>query len=123
MNKINILVVDDKKIIGDLFELTLGYGGHNIVWANNFEQAVELVQNQIFDIAFIDIVIPEKDGISILAEIKSVVPALPVIMMSGYSLEEKRNHLEELGATACLRKPFEIDEVRKVIKSTIGKEI
>ncbi len=50
------------------------------------------------------------------------MPKLPIVMMSGYSVEEKRSKAKELGAVTCLKKPFEMEDVKKVIKVVIGKE-
>lgn len=123
MDKIKVLVVDDKKIIGDLFDFTLGYGGHDITCVNTAEEAIDAVNNEEFDIAFLDIVMPEKDGVSLLEDIKTIRPNLAVVMMSGYSVDEKRKRANELGAVTCMKKPFEMDDVRKVVKEAIGKDI
>ena len=123
MEKLNILVVDDKKVIGDLFDFTLGYSGHAITVVDNTGAALNAVKGKNFDIVFLDIVMPEKDGVDTLKEIKELSPALPVVMMSGYSVEEKKEKAKELGAVACLTKPFEIEDVIKIIKIAIGKEI
>ena len=123
MEKIRILVIDDKKIIGDLFAFTLGYSGHTITVADHAAAAVEAVKNKEFDIAFIDIVMPGKDGVAIFKEIQAIVPKLPVVMMSGYSVEDKRNKARDLGAITCLKKPFEMEDVKRVIKVAIGKEV
>ena len=122
MEKIKILVIDDKKIIGDLFDFTLGYSGHQITVVDHAAAAVEAVKNKEFDIAFIDIVMPGKDGVAILQEIRAIAPKLPIVMMSGYSVEDKRNKARDLGAITCLKKPFEMDDVKRVIKVAIGKE-
>ena len=123
MEKIKILVIDDKKIIGDLFDFTLGYSGHKITVVDHAAAAVEVVKNKEFDIAFIDIVMPGKDGVAILQEIRAIAPKLPIVMMSGYSVEDKRNKARDLGAITCLKKPFEMDDVKRVIKAAIGKEV
>ena len=123
MDKIKALVVDDKKIIGDLFEFTLGYKGHDITWVANPNDALEKIKNENFDIAFVDIVMPDKDGIAVLREIRSINPGLPVVMMSGYSVLEKRIQSKDLGAIECMKKPFEMDDVRRVVKQAIGKDI
>lgn len=123
MDKIKALVVDDKRIIGDLFDFILGYSGHEIRVFQDATKALEAVKKEHFDIAFLDIVMPEKDGVDILAEMKSISPDLPVIMMSGYSVDERRNKAMDLGAITCLKKPFEMDDVREIVKSAIGKEI
>jgi CheY-like chemotaxis protein len=44
-------------------------------------------------------------------------------MMSGYSLDEKRQEARRLGAVDCLKKPFEVDDIRRVVKAAIGQEI
>ena len=123
MEKVKVLVVDDKKIIGDLFDFTLGYSGYDITVVDNAAAAIEAVKNKQFDIAFIDIVMPDKDGVSILQDIKGIAPKLPIVMMSGYSVEEKRSKAKDLGAVTCLKKPFEMDDVKKVIKVAIGKDV
>ena len=123
MEKVKVLVVDDKKIIGDLFDFTLGYSGYDITVVDNAAAAIEAVKNKQFDIAFIDIVMPDKDGVSILQDIKGITPKLPIVMMSGYSVEEKRSKAKDLGAITCLKKPFEMDDVKKVIKVAIGKDV
>lgn len=123
MDKIKVLVVDDKKVIGDLFEFTLGYSGHDIKWVDNAHDALELIKKEKFDVVFLDIIMPKADGVAILEELREIAPDLPVVMMSGYSVDEKRNRARDLGAITCLKKPFEMDDVRKIVKIAIGKEI
>ena len=123
MNKLKVLVIDDKKIIGNLFEFTLGYKGHFIKWVDNAKEALEVIQKESFDITFLDIVMPSRDGVTLLQEIKKIAPQLPVVMMSGYSLEDKRDRSKALGAVSCMKKPFEFEDVRKVIKTALGKDL
>ena len=122
-NRIKVLVVDDKKVIGDFFDFTLGYFGHDITVVHDPREAVKVAQQQDFDIAFLDIMMPEKNGVDVLREMKSVIPHLPVVMMSGYSLQEMKDEAMQLGAAWCLKKPFELDDVRLVMKTTLGKSI
>ena len=122
-NRIKVLVVDDKKVIGDFFDFTLGYFGHDITVVHDPREAVKVAQQKEFDIAFLDIMMPEKNGVDVLREMKSVVPGLPVVMMSGYSLQEMKDEAMQLGAAWCLKKPFELDDVRQVMKVTLGKNI
>ncbi len=120
--RLKILVVDDKKVIGDLFDFTLGYNGHIITVVDNATDALDAIKNQEFDIAFFDIVMPGRDGVELLRDVRTLSPKLPIVMMSGYSVEDKKQRAQELGAVTCLKKPFEIEDVKKVIKATIGKE-
>ena len=90
---------------------------------HNPEEVIETAKNGHFDIAFLDIIMPKKDGLEILSEIKKAIPELPVVMMSGYSVDEKRRQAEELGAVTCLKKPFDVTEIRGAIKLAVGKDI
>ena len=122
-NRIKVLVVDDKKVIGDFFDFTLGYFGHDITVVHDPREAAKTACEKDFDIAFLDIMMPEKNGVDVLRELKSVVPQLPVVMMSGYSLQEMKDKAMQLGAAGCIKKPFELDDVRQMMKVTLGKNI
>ena len=123
MKQLNILVVDDKKVIGDFFNLTMGYYGHHITVVHNLLETIQAVKKQQFDIAFMDVMMPGHDGVEVLKEVKAIAPKLAVVMMSGYSLDEKRQQATLLGAVDCLKKPFEVDDIRRVVKAAIGQEI
>lgn len=121
--RLKILILDDKRVIGDLFGFILGFNGHMICVFDDAQKALDALAKEKFDIAFLDIIMPGRDGLSVLKEMRAIAPQLPVIMMSGYFVEEKRHQAEELGALTCLEKPFEMDEVRQVVKSALGKDI
>jgi DNA-binding NtrC family response regulator len=122
-NRIRVLVVDDKKVIGDFFDFTLGFYGHDITVVRDPREALKTAREKHFDIAFLDIMMPQRNGVDVLREIKSVMPDLPVVMMSGYSLQEMKDEAMRLGACGCLKKPFELNDVRHVMKVTLGKGI
>jgi len=123
MRHLNILVVDDKKVIGDFFNLTMGYYGHHITVVHDKDHTLEAVKLNEYDIAFMDMVMPDQDGVEVLKEVKAINPQLPVVMMTGYSIEEKRKQAKQLGAVNCLKKPFEMEDIRRVVKEALGEEI
>ena len=122
-NPIKILVVDDKKVIQDFFDFTLGFYGHQITVVQDPALVGGLVKEKAFDIAFLDMVMPFKDGVEVLREIRVACPSLPVVMMSGYSVQEQKDEAVRLGAHGCLKKPFELEDVRKIIKQVIARDI
>jgi two-component system chemotaxis response regulator CheY len=81
------------------------------------------MKEKIFDIAFVDMVMPEKSGIQVLRDIMKILPDLPVVMMSGYSIQEQRDEAVRIGAKGCLKKPFELEDIRKVIKQVISRDV
>ena len=122
-NPIKVLVVDDKKVIQDFFDFTLGYYGHQITVVQDPKLVVPLIKATAFDIAFVDMIMPEKNGVEVLKDIKEACPQLPVVMMSGYSLQEQKDEAVRLGAVGCLKKPFELEDVRLLIKQVIARDI
>lgn len=123
MEKLRILVVDDKRVVGDMFDITLGYAGHQVTCVTNPDEAINLIKKEPFDIVFLDLIMPKTDGVDLLGKFRKLSPHLPVIIMSGYSVEDKWTRVKELGAVSCLRKPFEYEDVRKAVKEATGKEI
>jgi DNA-binding NtrC family response regulator len=123
LDKIKVLVIDDKQVIGDLFEFALRYEGHEVTFIKDPHQALEGIRSKEFDVAFVDLVMPDEDGVDVLSEIKKIKPSLPVVMMSGYAIEERRKKALECGAVCCINKPFELDEIRRVIQLATGKQI
>jgi len=122
-DKIKFLIIDDKKIMGDIFHATLSYIGHEIMVVQNGNDGIRLIKYKEFDVVFLDIMMPERDGVSVLEEIRGIEPELPVIMMTGFALEEQRQRTRELGAKGCLNKPFEMDDVRMAVKLALGREL
>ncbi|MGB2600970.1 MAG: response regulator [Candidatus Omnitrophota bacterium] len=118
MKEHKILVVDDNKDFADVF--------CDILKANDFKaeccyggaQAVELVKDGAYDIMFLDIRMPEMDGIQTLKEVKRIKPDTMVIMMTGYSVDEMVHQAIEEKASEIIYKPFEIEKVLGLIRST-----
>ena len=123
INPMKILVVDDKKVIQDFFDFTLGFYGHQITVVHDPKEVVSLIKEKTFDIAFLDMIMPEKNGVDVLKDIKAVCPQLPVVMMSGYSIQEEKDEAVRLGARGCLKKPFELEDIRQVIKQVIDRDV
>ena len=122
-DKIKVLVIDDNKIIGDVFNFFLGAAGHHIQVVTEPNKAFDILKEETFDIAFVDIIMPEINGLEVLERIKTISPELPIVMMSGFTVMDQQMKAKELGAVTCLKKPFISEDIRKVIKETIGKEI
>lgn len=112
-----ILVVDDNKDFADVFCDILKTNNYEVESCYSGAQAVELVRKKDFDIVFLDIRMPEMDGIETLKEVMKIKPATTVIMMTGYSVDELVHKALEEKASEIIYKPFEIDKVLSLIES------
>ena len=111
---IKVLVVDDEEIMRSLFTDILQDEGYSVTTLTNGMEAQERVKVEFFDIAFIDVHMPVMDGIKTLHVLKELSPKTAIAMtdsMPGDIIEES----QKKGALTCIRKPFDIKEVRSVI--------
>ena len=112
-----ILVVDDNKDFADVFCDILKSNSYKVESCYGGAQAVDLIKSEQFDILFLDIRMPDMDGIETLKTIKKIRPETTVIMMTGYSVDEMVHKALEEKASEIIYKPFEIDKVLTLIKS------
>jgi CheY-like chemotaxis protein len=111
-----ILVVDDEPVICRLFSRILTDKGYEVDRAANGLEAVKKAKEEDFDLVFLDIVMPKMDGLETCRALKALKPDLPIVIMTGYAVEEKIHEALRLGAIECVRKPFDIDAIVEVIK-------
>ncbi len=118
---IRVLVVDDEEYVRLSLRELLSYFGYQVVTATNGEDALRKLEQGRFDVAFVDVKIPEMNGIQLLARIKERFPDVSVIMMTGYATVENAIDAVKLGAYDFLRKPYDIEEVRVSINRLLEK--
>jgi len=105
----NILVVDDEKDILEVLKDILVEAGHRVAVSTNGKHAVELAENEPFDLLLTDLIMPDKEGISIIREIRKTDSSIAIIAMSGGGYAEPAFYLETaegFGADITLTKPF-----------------
>lgn len=109
------LVVDDTKSIRLLLTTCLETMGYEVSSAINGEEALKLFQNNDYDIAFIDIKMPEISGTEVLRRIRSLGNQVPVVIMTAFGTVKNAVECTKLNAVAYLQKPFTADKVRAVL--------
>jgi DNA-binding response OmpR family regulator len=118
MNKaLQILVVDDDKdnanSLAEIFELE----GHTVVRAHSGKDAITAFRSRNFDVAFMDIAMPEKNGVESFIEIRKFKPKARIYMMTGYSVEGLAEQALKQGALGVLHKPFDLSKVLCIVKA------
>ena len=120
-SEINILLVDDQvgmlETLGDI----LKERGYNVTMANDGSEALERAKETQFSLALIDIKLPGINGVETFKEIKKINPAIAVIMMTAYSVDELMRESIAEGACASIYKPFDPEKILKIIEDVIEK--
>src|SRR5688572_21375794 len=111
-DRTRILVVDDESSIRDLLSKTLTMDGYyDVDTATDGRSALERFHSHHYDLLIVDLKMPGMDGLSVIREAKRITPALPVIVVTGYSTEAAAIQAANLGVAGYLTKPFRITEV------------
>jgi DNA-binding NtrC family response regulator len=109
------LIVDDTKNIRLLLTTCLETMDYEVLSTVNGEEALKLFQSDNFDIAFIDIKMPEISGTEVLRRIRSMGNQVPVVIMTAFGTVKNAVECTKLGAVAYLQKPFTADKIRTVL--------
>jgi DNA-binding response OmpR family regulator len=117
---LRMLIVDDElgisESLKDYFELE----NYQVQTASSGNKALEILNNQNFDVVISDVRMPDGDGRFLLKSIRKMGPKKPiVIMMSGFSDLSIDEVLKE-GGTALLSKPFQPHELLEIVKQVTG---
>lgn len=115
-NKIEILVVDDELLIRDLLYDFLGTRGYTVHLAENGRQAVEMIDSVDFQVALLDLKMPEKSGLEVMEIIAEKKPFVPVILMTAFPSIDSAIESVKLGAFEYLVKPFKISMLEDVAR-------
>lgn len=115
MKPLNVLVVDDEPGIRELMSDALSESGCVVSCAENGVEAVARVAESHPDMVFLDIRMPRGDGITALKEIHKIWPELPVVLITGGADPETLKNVFELGASACLIKPFSLTDIAHML--------
>lgn len=116
----NILVCDDDKEIVSAIEIYLSKEGYNVLKAYNGEECIERLKQNTIHLVLLDIMMPKKDGIETIIEIRKQ-NSIPVIMLSAKSEDEDKIKGLDLGADDYVTKPFNPQELIARVRSSLRR--
>jgi DNA-binding NtrC family response regulator len=124
----NILVVDDEKLIRWSLKERLTREGHNVSEAEDGRSTAAALDAELPDLVLLDMKLPDTDGLTILRSIQERAPELPVIIITAYSTVDTAVEAMRLGAYDYISKPFDMDELTLTVKraleaSTLRREV
>jgi two-component system, NtrC family, response regulator PilR len=112
-----ILVVDDEQSMREMLAIMLTKDGYEVVAADSRTMAASVLARGPVGMVITDVRLPDGDGIEILRHVKAASPETPVIVMTAYGTTETAVAALKLGAHDYLIKPFDIDELKIVVRS------
>ena len=117
-----LLVVDDDRIIGTMIKATLGDLGYRVDAVSSGAAALErLAKDPDYALVLLDVIMPEKDGMEVYADLQERVPSIPVIVMSGFATEERYRYLVEEKQLPFIEKPFKPSSLAPLVREVIDQ--
>ena len=120
-----ILIMDDDNQLREMLKIMLENEGYNdIEVAESGYIGMKLIRKSHFDLVITDIIMPDKEGIEIIMEIKKDFPAMKIIAMSGGGKIGPDSYLvmaKHLGADKALAKPFLQSEIVNAVRELLGE--
>jgi diguanylate cyclase (GGDEF)-like protein len=123
MNNNKILVVDDDEIIAELLKINLIESGYRVNWASDGEKALDLIENEKFDLIILDIMLPGINGYELCSKLrkKEATILTPILMLSVKDKPPDKIIALKLGADDYITKPFDIDELIARVESLLHR--
>lgn len=118
----NILIVDDEQSYRQLLSLVFEGDGHTIRTASNGREALALLQIEPADVVISDVRMPDMDGIEMLSSLRETQPDLGVVLMTAFASVETAREAFKLGADDFIQKPFDVEELKLIVRKTLEKQ-
>jgi DNA-binding NtrC family response regulator len=115
LKKARVLLLDDEKEFVDVMKDRLELAGYTVAATYNIEQAMKAVQDGEYDVAIIDLIMPDTDGITAMHRVKIISPLLECIVLSGQGTLRMAVESMKQGAFDFLEKPCEHEVVTQII--------
>ncbi len=118
----NILVVDDEINMLQLFRKVLNKEGYQVTTVETAEEALQVIGTTLFDLVISDLALPGINGIDLFKAIRKDYPHLPFILITAYGTVESAVKAMKLGVYDYICKPFQMDELKIVIRKALHQE-
>jgi DNA-binding NtrC family response regulator len=117
-----ILVIDDEESIRKTIAMTLEHAGYIVDTAENGKKALEKAKADFFNLALIDIRLPDMEGTELLRSLEEATPKMVKIILTGFPTLQNAVRAISKGVDAYLIKPVDSDELLRLIKEHLEKQ-
>lgn len=120
----NVLIIDDEREVCTFFLHLLEGKGYCVKLGSNGKDFSAFIQQYSFDLALIDVKLPDTNGLELLKQLKAIQPSCKAIIMTGYSTVKTAVEAIKYGASDYIEKPFDdIDELEKTIEELLDNKL
>jgi DNA-binding NtrC family response regulator len=117
-----VLVIDDEAEIRESLETLLQLEGYAVSSAATGREGLTLLGERTFDIVLLDLALPDKNGMDVLAEIHLLNPLQPVIMITAYGTVENAVRAMQSGATNFIQKPWDNEKLLADVRAAVARQ-
>jgi DNA-binding NtrC family response regulator len=117
-----VLVIDDEAEIRESLETLLQLEGYAVSSAATGREGLTLLGERTFDIVLLDLALPDKNGMDVLAEIHMLNPLQPVIMITAYGTVENAVRAMQSGATNFIQKPWDNEKLLADVRAAVARQ-
>lgn len=116
---LSVLVIDDEPMVADVFRTFLEASGNRVVTCLSGSNALEIFENQDFDLALIDLGMPKMDGWEVSRRINKLNPEFPIILATGWNVSVEEGRDQGAQVRAVLKKPFGMQDLSSAITQAL----
>jgi two-component system, NtrC family, response regulator PilR len=118
----SILVVEDEKNLRDFLSFVLRKEGYSVTTAEDGMEGMDFIKKEIYDLVLTDVKMPRAGGLDVLKAVKETSPDTVVLMITAFASTETAVEAMKQGAYDYISKPFQIDEVKLVIRNALERK-
>ena len=117
-----ILVIEDFAGFGDVMVRLLRHAGHEVTLCGTASQGLAVLQAGTTELVIVDLFLPDKPGLDLIAELRNLHPRLPLIAMTGRDFDGRLESARKLGAVEGLKKPFRSKELLDAVATALQRQ-
>jgi two-component system response regulator PilR (NtrC family) len=117
-----ILIVDDDENIRKVLQTILEDEGYVVDTAETAKKGIEKSENAFFNLALIDVRLPDMEGIELLPKLRKTTPKMRKIIVTGYPTLQNAMGAVNKGADAYVMKPFDVEKILQTIREQLEKQ-
>jgi two-component system, sporulation sensor kinase E len=122
-NKGSVLIIDDEQAILGILVEYFSERGYEVASAENGNRALEAIEERCFDVALVDLKLPDSDGISLIESFKTSCPAMKCVVMTAFASLESTIEALRLNAFDYVLKPFDLVKIGEVVDAAYNDSL